>query len=107
MIRQNVYVRVVSLKPLREFWAQYPAAEQSLRQWYKTATHARWGSLQDVRQDYPHADGVRTGSGETLSVFNIGGNKYRLIVRIRYDYQLMNVRAVLTHEEYDRGKWRE
>ncbi len=42
-----------------------------------------------------------------LTVFNIGGNKYRLIARVRYDYQLINVRVVLTHVEYDRGTWKE
>jgi mRNA interferase HigB len=43
----------------------------------------------------------------TLTVFNICGNKYRLVTRIRYDWQLINVRCVLTHVEYDRGKWKE
>ena len=100
-------MRVISPKPLRDFWEQYPDAEVSLRLWYKTAIHAEWNSLQDVRCDYPHADGVRTGGGDTLTVFNIGGNKYRLIVRIRYDYQLVNVRCVLTHAEYDEGNWKE
>ena len=107
MARQNVYMRVISLKTLRDFWLRYPDAELTLRHWYKMALHAPWSNLQDTRKDYPHADGVRTKQGETLTVFNIGGNKYRLIVRIRYDYQLVNVRDVLTHEEYDEGKWKE
>jgi mRNA interferase HigB len=100
-------MRVISLKPLRAFWEAHPDAKQPLRHWYKTATHARWASLQDVREDYPHADGVRTSAGDTLTVFNIGGNKYRLIARIRYEYQLVNVRLVLTHEEYNKGGWKE
>jgi mRNA interferase HigB len=100
-------VRVISLKPLKEFWDQHPDAEEPLRSWYKVALGAEWTSLQDARATYPHADGVRTKSGETLTVFNIGGNKYRLIARIRYDYQLVNVRCVLTHAEYDEGKWKE
>ena len=58
-----------------------------------------WTSLQDVRRDYPHADGVKTKRGDTLTVFNVGGNKYRLAARIRYDYQLINVRVVLTRQE--------
>lgn len=98
---------MVSLKPLRAFWEQHADAEEPLRQWYRTATHAQWGSLQDARQDFPHADGVRTKRSGTLTVFNIGGNKYRLIARIRYDYQLINVRHVLTHAEYDQGAWKE
>lgn len=99
-------MRVISFKPLRDFWEQYPDAEGPLRLWYKTAIHADWHSLQDVRSDYPHADGVR-GSGDTQTVFNIGGNKYRLTARIRYDYQLVNVRCVLTHGEYSESKWKE
>ena len=107
MLRHNVYVRVISLKPLREFWKRHNDAEESLRLWYKTATNAVWSSLWGVRQTYPHADGVKASGGDTLTVFNIGGNKYRLVARIRYDYQLINVRTVMTHREYDEGKWKE
>ena len=64
-------------------------------------------ALQDARATYPHADGVETDGGETLTAFNICGNRYRLIARIRYDYQLVNIRIVLTHAEYDKGKWKE
>lgn len=100
-------MRVISLKPLRDFWERHTDAEIPLRQWYKLASHARWASLQEVRADLPQADGVTNRRGETLTVFNIGGNKYRLIARIRYDYQLINVREVLTHPEYDKGKWKD
>ena len=55
----------------------------------------------------PHADGVATSTGERLTVFNVSGNKYRLIARIRYDYQLVNVRAVLSHKAYSEGKWKD
>ena len=98
---------MISLKPLREFWERHPEAEEPLRFWYKTATSAAWSNLQDVRHSYPHADGVKTSGGDTLTVFNIGGNKYRLVARIRYDYELINVRAVMTHREYDEEKWKE
>lgn len=104
--RQNVYVRVISLKALRKFWDRHPDAEEPLRLWYRMAAKAEWGNLADVRQTYPHADGVRLADGSVLTVFNIGGNKYRLVARIRYDYQLVNVRHVLTHAEYDEGGWK-
>lgn len=107
MYRQNVYVRVISLKTLREFWESHADAEVPLREWYKLAQRADWSSLQEVRADLPHADGVKTKSDEVLTVFNIGGNKYRLITRIRYDYRLINIREVLTHPEYDKGNWKE
>ncbi len=100
-------MRVISLKPLREFWRRHPDAEKPLRLWYKTATAARWESFQAIRQTYPHADLVRTRVGETMVVFNIGGNKYRLVARVRYDYALVNVRAVLAHAEYDAERWKE
>lgn len=100
-------MRVISLKPLKEFWSRHPDAEGPLRAWYTVATSAEWGSLAEVRKAYPHADGVRTRAGDTLTVFNIAGNKYRLVARIRYDYRLVNVRCVLTHAEYDKGKWKE
>jgi mRNA interferase HigB len=98
-------MRVISLKLLREFWEEHRDAERPLRQWYKSAVKATWRNLHGVRETYPHADAV-AASGGTLTVFNICGNKYRLIVRIRYDYQLVNVRAVMTHQEYDRGEWK-
>jgi len=92
---------------LREFWRRHADAERPLRLWYKTAVAAQGGSVKDVKQTYAHADAVRTAAGETLTVFNIGGNKYRLIARIRYDFHLINVRAVLTHEEYSEERWKE
>jgi mRNA interferase HigB len=100
-------VRVISLSPLREFWERHPDAEMALRLWYKAASHAEWSSLRDVRRHYPHADGIKTRSDDTLTVFNIAGNKYRLIVRIRHEYRLMNIRAILTHAEYGREAWKE
>ncbi len=84
----------------------YPDAEKPLREWFKTALAADWASLRDVRRVYPHADGIQTRSGDTLTVFNACGNKYRLIVRIRYDWRLINIRYVLTHARYDQGTWK-
>lgn len=100
---------MISLERLRDFWQRHPDAETSLRAWCRAVCGAEWASLQDARLTFPHADGVRTDAGETLTVFNICGicgNKYRVIARIRYDYQLVNVRVVLTHPEYDKNTWR-
>ncbi len=98
---------MVSLKLLKEFWQRYPDAQTPLKLWYKTAQRAAWSGFHDVRKTYRRADSVRVSDRDTLTVFNIGGNKYRLVVRIRYDYQLINVRAVMTHEEYSKEKWKE
>lgn len=100
-------MRVISLKPLRAFWQHHADAEKPLRDWFKTATNAQWRNLKELQRTYPHADGVRTANGDVLTVFNIAGNKFRLVARIRYDFLLINVRHVLTHAEYDRGKWKQ
>lgn len=99
-------MRVIALKPLREFWDQHPDSETPLRIWFKLATNAKWESLLQLRADLPKTDGIKNRRGEILTVFNIAGNKYRLIARIRYDYQLINVRDILTHAEYDKEKWK-
>ena len=99
-------MRVIRMKRLRTFWNKYPDAEPPLRRWYKIAMCSNWKSFSEVRATFSNADGVKTQGGEQLTVFNICGNKYRLIVRINYQYQLVNVRAVLTHSEYDQGNWK-
>jgi mRNA interferase HigB len=66
------------------------------------SSRASWRSLVEVRGTYPHADLV--GS---VTVFNIAGNKYRLIARIQYASQAIYIRCVLTHAEYDKGDWKE
>src|SRR5947209_693601 len=100
-------MRVISQRILQDFWEHHADAETPLREWFKTSLAARWQSLKDVRRIYPHADGVQTKGSGTLTVFNICGNKYRLVARIRYDWQLVNIRWVLTHNEYDADKWKE
>lgn len=100
-------MRVISLERLRAFWQRHADAEEPLRSWYKTVTGAEWRSLRDVRFTYPHADGVQANDGQILTVFNICGNTCRLVTRIRYDYQLVNIRIVLTHAEYDKETWKE
>ncbi|MBI2901208.1 MAG: type II toxin-antitoxin system HigB family toxin [Planctomycetes bacterium] len=100
-------MRVISIRLLRRFWEGHADAEGPLKAWYRTAGKAEWKSLQEVRGTYSAADGVPNRCGETLTVFNIGGNKYRLIARIRYEWRLINIRWVLTHREYEQGKWKE
>lgn len=94
-------MHVISYRALREFGEAHPAAKTPLRAWYKTAQKAEWQNLAEVRQTYPAADPVGG-----LTVFNIGGNKYRLIVGINYDTQVIYIKHVLTHEEYDEENWK-
>lgn len=94
-------MHVISEKKLREFWTTHPDAETPLRSWLREAEHSDWEKFADVRQSYPHADQVGH-----LTVFNVGGNKYRLIAAIHYNRGKLYVRDVLTHAEYDQGGWK-
>ena len=69
--------------------------------WFKTAAAAHWGSIQDVRQSFPDADQV----GEAL-VFDIRGNRYRLVATVYYPARTIYLKALLTHKEYDREEWK-
>lgn len=94
-------MRVISKKRLREFWLVNPAAQLPLDNWYRVAKKATWQSIAEVRAVFPHAD-----AAYDCTVFNIGGNKYRLIVELRYDRQVIYVKHVLTHKDYDQGAWK-
>jgi len=94
-------LHVISHKALREFAIKHPDAAAPLEDWYKIAVAARWQNLNEVRATFPHADLV----GE-CTVFNIGGNKYRLVTIIIYAVKRVYIRFVMTHAEYDRGRWK-
>jgi len=94
-------VHVISPKKLRDFWARHPDAESPLRSWLRVTKRAEWQSFADLREEFPSADQVGR-----FTVFNIGGNKYRLIAGIHYNRQKVYVRHILTHPDYDKGKWK-
>ena len=90
-------MRVISRRKLREFWSKHGDAQTSLLLWYQRTTDAQWQNLADMRRVFSSADSVGN-----LTVFNIGGNKYRLITFIDYESQIVFTRNVLTHAEYDK-----
>ncbi|MCE9561924.1 MAG: type II toxin-antitoxin system HigB family toxin [Planctomycetes bacterium] len=94
-------MHVISKKKLREFWDTHPRAKAALEAWYQVAEHAEWGSFAEVRKTFNTADQVGK-----FTVFDIGGNKYRLIAAIHFNRGKVFVRHVLTHAEYDEGKWK-
>lgn len=95
-------MHVISEKNLREFWKKYPEAKKPLRAWHRVAEHAAWESFADVREVYSSADQV-----SRCTVFNIGGNKFRLVVVIHFNCGRVYIRHVMTHREYDKGTWKE
>lgn len=95
-------MHIISRKRLREFWAAHADAEPPLKAWYRVVKTAEWRSFADVRRVFSSADQVGR-----CTVFNVGGNKYRLIAVIHFHRGKVYVRHVLTHAEYDRSKWKE
>ena len=95
-------MHVISKKKLREFWGKHSKAKSPLEAWYQVAKRAEWENLADVRKTFNTADLVGR-----FVVFDIGGNKYRLIAVIHFNRGKLFVRHVLTHAEYDQGKWKD
>jgi len=101
-------MRIIAMSGLREFWeAGHADAQGPLRDWHRTASKAVWRSLDDIRRIYPSADGVKVASGRSVVVFNIGGNKYRLIVDVLYSVQVAYVCRVMTHAQYSKDRWKQ
>jgi mRNA interferase HigB len=94
-------VRIISKAALASFAEQHSESKEPLAHWYGVAKHAAWQNLAEVRRDFPHADPVGV-----LTVFNIGGRKYRLIAAIKYRWQIIYIRHILTHAEYSQEKWK-
>ena len=103
-------MRVISRRPLYEFAKIYPDATTPLERWRQSTAGAEWTDFGSVRQTFPAADVF-----EKCVIFNIGGNKYRLIASIHYQKTTkageivegrVYVRNVLTHAEYDKGSWK-
>jgi len=86
---------------LAEFSRRHPDAEVALDVWYRVTKSSRWDHIQEVRQVYPHADIVGK-----WTIFNIRGNRYRLVAEIGYRSRIVFIRHVLTHSEYNRGCWK-
>ena len=78
-------MRIITRKRLREFAQRYPDAAEPLQRWHRLFREAAWENLQDVRRVYPHADSVTVASGNTVTVFNNCGTKYRLIAALHYN----------------------
>lgn len=93
-------MHVISKKSLKEFWEKHPDSETSLKAWFRTIRCSPYKTWNELRETFRTADKV----GDKI-VFNIGGNKYRLITVIHFNRGKVFVRNVLTHKEYDEGRW--
>lgn len=91
-------MRVIARRTLREFGEREPEAQASLNAWYHEAKGAEWKTPVDIKEKYRSASILKSGR----VVFNIAGNKYRLVVRIDYEFAIVFIRFIDTHAEYDK-----
>ncbi len=91
-------MRVIAKKILRDFWQKHADSAEQLKTWYKEASKANWKSPVDIKAEYANSSILKSGR----VVFNICGNKYRLIVEINYIRQWMFIRFIGTHNDYDK-----
>ncbi|NJR67000.1 MAG: type II toxin-antitoxin system HigB family toxin [Leptolyngbyaceae cyanobacterium CRU_2_3] len=94
-------MHLISIRALRTDAALHPDVKKPVDDWYATVKKAEWQNLEDVRRIYRDAEAVGN-----FTVFNIKGNSYRLIVGIDYKNQTVYYKYLLTHAEYDKGKWK-
>ena len=94
-------MHVISRKALKQFWEHHADSQTALARWYKVMVNTDFKNFAELRAAFPSADLV----GQWV-VFNIGGNKYRLITSIHFNRAKVYIRYVLTHQEYDREGWK-
>ncbi len=93
-------MRVVAKKTLREFWGRFPDAEDALKTWFAEAERATWSNPAEIKAQYRNASFLK----DNRVVFNICGNKYRLVTKINYKIGIVLIRFIGTHKEYDQVK---
>jgi mRNA interferase HigB len=94
-------MHVISIQKLRTFWLQNPSAEKPLRIWYKLLEGCQASNYVELKQTFNSADVL-----DNFTIFDVGGNKYRVIVQIFYQYGRAYIKEVLTHGDYSEGSWK-
>ena len=91
-------MRVIAKKILREFWEKHSDSREQLKSWFQETSDSQWKGPKEIKKEYPSASFL----ADNRVVFNIKGNNFRLIVKINYDYQMVWIRFIGTHAEYDK-----
>ena len=94
-------MHIISRRALKDFWDNHPDSETPLKAWFKIVGATKYETFSHLKETFRSIDKV----GDKV-VFNIGGNKYRLITVIHFKYGKVYIRHVLTHKEYDKGEWK-
>jgi mRNA interferase HigB len=99
-------MRIIKRLPLRQFSVTWPPAAAPLNPWYHLTLKADWKSFADVKATLGQTDQTRVESGATVLIFDIGGNKFRLIAAVSYPKRKVYVLRIMTHKEYDKELWK-
>ena len=94
-------MRIIAKKTLKEFWEKNPKysdAQKPLEAWHEEVKRSNWKNSQEVKDKYGDASII----GDSRVVFNIHGNKYRLVVKVNYQIAIVYIRFIGTHNEYDK-----
>ena len=99
-------MRIIKPATVKGWASRHADAVGALERWMALVEEAEWTSLTDIRTAFRTADEVVVGSGRRVVVFNIGGNKYRLIAAVHYNTQIVYAMLFMTHAEYDKDQWK-
>lgn len=99
-------MRLITWRRLEQWGDEYPDVRTWLAAWGVAALVADWGSLDDVRTVYPHADEVVVESRKPVTIFNVKGNRYRMISAIHYNTACVYTMRFMTHAEYCKDRWK-
>jgi len=99
-------VDVIKPARIRGFYEQYPGARADLQGWLRVVKAAEWKSFPDLRRTFPHADQVMVASGRPVVVFNVSGNRHRLICAVHFDKRRVFVLQFMTHADYSKDRWK-
>ncbi len=95
-------MRVISHKAIREFSEAHPESSTAIDYWYRVTRKAFWVSFADIKLTFNTADYV-----PPFVVFDIGGNKYRLVAKINFGRKVVFIRRIMPHKEYSKGSWKQ
>jgi mRNA interferase HigB len=102
-------VNVISRRKLRDFFNASPERKQhagAFENWFRLARKARWRNFEDTRATFGQSDVAKGVKGRTATIFDIGGNKYRIVAHVDYLRQTVLIAAVMDHREYDKNNWK-
>ena len=99
--------RLVSPKRIQDYLVRFPTAKPSLMHWLETMRRAEWKNPAELKASFNDVDPVTVDSGRKVYVFNIEHNRHRLIAAIHFNTQTVYILRIMTHQEYDRNRWKD